>query len=146
MRRFFICFLLCLMPLRMWASAWMPMTESMAFSSAAQASMNHEGMNHEAMHLANLNCHETAKASAPQQEGAIDHAAHSGQDLVVDVAMQKDACHDGHCQFCGVCHQSASPVDLKFVALEVQGYPLPLSVLSLEAGVASPPLIKPPIS
>ena len=151
MRRFFICFLLCLMPLRMWASAWMPMTENTAFTSAVHASMNHEGMNHEGMNHASLThggvaCHEALQSSEPQEPGSMGLAAISDQDVAVDVSMQKEACHDGHCQFCGVCHQTASPVGPTFVVPVFQSHSLPLSVLRHPAGVASPPLIKPPSS
>ena len=151
MRRFFICFLLCLMPLRMWASAWMPMAENTAFATAVQASMNHEGMHHEGMNHASLThegvaCHEALQAIEPQESGSMGFAALADQDVAADVAMQKGACHDGHCQFCGVCHQTASPMGLTFVKPVFKSYPLPLSVLRYEAGVVSPPLIKPPIS
>lgn len=151
MRRIFICFLLCLMPLRMWASAWMPMTENTAFTSAVHASMkhegmNHEGMNHEGMHHANQSCHEALQASEPLEANTLGLAAQSDPNPATDVAMQKGACHDGHCQFCGVCHQTASPLGLTFVVPVFQSHPLPLSALRHPIGVASPPLIKPPIS
>ena len=141
MRRFFICFLLCLMPLRLWAGVWMPMAENFAFTSPVQASMSHEGMDHKGM-----TCHEGMETSEPLKAGSLDLAAESTGDLVTDVAMQKGACHDGHCQFCGVCHQTASPVVWTFTVSVSQSHPLPLSVLRHDAGVASPPLIKPPIS
>ncbi len=146
MRRIFICFLLCLMPLRMWASAWMPMTENTAFTSAVHASMNHEGMHHEGMNHANQSCHEALQASGPLEANTLGLAAQSVPNSATDVAMQKGACHDGHCQFCGVCHQTASPLGLTFVVPVFQSHPLPLSALRHPIGVASPPLIKPPIS
>ena len=146
MRRFFICFLLCLLPLRMWASAWMPMTENTAFTSAVHASMNHEGMNHEGMHPANQSCHEALQATELLEANTLGLVAQSDPNPATDVAMQKGACHDGHCQFCGVCHQTASPLGLTLVVPVFQSHPLPLSALRHPVGVASAPLIKPPIS
>ena len=122
------------------------MTENTAFTSAVQASMNHEGMNHEGMHPANNSCHEALQASEPLEANTLGLAAQSDPNTATDVSMQKEACHDGHCQFCGVCHQTASPVGLTFVVPVFQSHSLPLSVLRHPAGVASAPLIKPPIS
>lgn len=134
MRRFFICFLLCLMPLRLWAGAWMPMPESgsshlAVLSTAGQAQHNEVPVVHD--------CHEAM--SAPLSEALVQLALH-------DAAVQSVDCHDGHCQLCGVCHQGLSLTTWPLVLPGFQAHPLPVSASWVHRARTSAPLTKPPIS
>jgi hypothetical protein len=129
MRRFFLCFLLCLMPLRLWAGAWMTMPESSAHHLPTQvhaSAMPQAGLEAQAAH----DCHESM---APSQ--AVSDDAHPRAD-----------CHDATCQLCGVCHQSATLAWWPLVLPVFQSHPLPIGEARQPAGRATSPLIKPPIS
>lgn len=134
MRRLFLCFLLCLMPLRLWAGAWMmPMAVSLAHHTEAVVNQApHADVAHD--------CHDTLALAGSA------HEAHGTHDAVADAGVQKADCHDGACQLCGVCHQSASLMAVPLVLPVFQTHPLPGGGPQPHAAVVSSPLIKPPIS
>ena len=137
MRRFFLCFLLCLMPLRLWAGAWMPMPESgshllAVLSTAGSAQHNEMPVGH--------NCHEAM--ADPLTEDLAQISLH---DAGVQAADGHDG-HDGHCQLCGVCHQGLSLTSLHLVQPDILAHPLPLSASWVHRAHTSVPLTKPPIS
>ena len=134
MRRLFLCFLLCLMPLRLWAGAWMPMPESgsshlAVLSAAGPAQHSEVPVVHD--------CHEAM--SEPLPDDIAQLALH-------DSAVQAADCHDGHCQLCGVCHQGLSLTTRHLVQPGVQAHPLPVSASWVHRARTSAPLTKPPIS
>jgi len=131
MRRLFLCFLLCLVPLRLWAGVWMPMAQSVAHHPETTVSAS-PAPHAEAVH----DCHETMaeSGSAYQAQGW-----HDVQNATAD-------CHDGNCQLCGVCHQSLSLAAWPWRLPVVQAQPWPVAVLQAHAAMALSPLIKPPIS
>ena len=134
MRRLFLCFLLCLMPLRLWAGAWMPISDSGS------------------LHLAIL----TTASPAQHTEAHAEHDCHAvmaeplpethAQLALQDVPVQAADCHDEHCQLCGVCHQGLSLTAWPLVMPVFQAHPLPVSATWAHVARASAPLIKPPIS
>ena len=134
MRRFYLCFLLCLMPLRLWAGAWMPMPVSGSHHLAVLPTAN--SVQHTETHEAH-DCHEAM--AEPLTE------AHAQLSLN-DVAVQADDCHDGHCQLCGVCHQGLSLTSWPLVLPVFQAHPLPISTSWMHLARRSAPLTKPPIS
>ena len=132
MRRFFLCFLLCLMPLRLWAGVWMPTASSgshhaPALEHVSLAQSAEPGMAH--------NCHQAMTGSA--------HEAKAPTSL--DTVVQKADCQDGTCQLCSVCHQSASPVAWPVFLPVFQAHPLPVGASLAHVVRTSPPLTKPPI-
>lgn len=134
MRRFFLCFLLCLMPLRLWAAAWMPMPESgshhlAVLSTAGSVQHNEMPVGHD--------CHEAM--AEPLTEDLAQISLH-------DAGVQAADCHDGHCQLCGVCHQGLSLTSLHLVQPGVLAHPLPVSASWVHRARTSAPLTKPPIS
>jgi hypothetical protein len=134
MRRLFLCFLLCLMPLRLWAGAWMPMAHSgshgAAVSGTAIPTQHTEA-------IAAHDCHEAM--SEPVPETHAQFALH-------DVPVQAADCQDDHCQLCGVCHQGLSLTAWPLVMPVFQAHPLPVSATWAHMARMSAPLIKPPIS
>lgn len=135
MRRIFLCFLLCLMPLRLWAGAWMPTVEAVSNQAFAAMSVI-KGQPAEAH--ATHDCHETM--SVPTNEA---HAQPAG---MADASLENADCHDGNCQLCGVCHQSASLSAWPLLLSGFLAHPLPVSATGSHAARMSAPLIKPPIS
>lgn len=135
MRRLFLCFLLCLMPLRLWAGVWMPMAASFAHHTEAAVSAN-QAPHADAAH----DCHDTLALAGSA------HEAHGTHDAVADAALQKADCHDGTCQLCGVCHQSVSLTAWPQLVPVFQAHPQPGTESQPHAAMASSPLIKPPIS
>ena len=139
MRRLFFCFLLCLMPLRLWAGVWMPLaqnglhhtpipTPAAAVASGAQTTSAEVGHD----------CHE-----------AVTLASHEAQTHVTDLAdagEQKADCHDGTCQLCAVCHQTASLMHSASLVPVVQIHPQPIGAFVAPLAQPAQPLIKPPIS
>lgn len=131
MRRLFLCFLLCLMPLRLWAGVWMPVPDHAAhpasterYASLAQsADTPHE-------------CHE-ADGMHPAQQ--LLPAAH-------EAAVHQADCQEGTCQLCAVCHQSAGLAAWPLVVSVAQANPLPAGAFWAHAARTSSPLTKPPIS
>ena len=133
MRRLFLCFLLCLMPLRLWAGAWMPISESGSLHLAVMTTAS------PAQHtevLAAHDCHEAMSEPVPETHAQL--ALH-------DVAVQSADCHDDHCQLCGVCHQGLSLTAWPLVMPVFQAYPLPVSATWAHVARMSAPLTKPPI-
>jgi hypothetical protein len=131
MRRFFLCFLLCLMPLRLWAGAWMPTVEALSNQVFATTtdSTGQPGATHD--------CHQAM--SEPKNE------AHAQPASLADTSVENAECHDGTCQLCGVCHQSVS-LSVWALPLPVfQAHPLPISTTWAHVARMSAPLIKPPI-
>jgi hypothetical protein len=129
MRRFFLCFLLCLMPLRLWAGAWMPMAESSAHAVPTPThtmAVDHAVTEVNAAH----DCHQVDGAPV----------------MATTAAMPEADCHDASCQLCGVCHQSAGLAVWPAVLPVVQSYALPVGESHQPAGLAFSPPIKPPIS
>ena len=135
MRRLFLCFLLCLMPLRLWAGVWMPMAQS---GSHHAPSLAHVSLAQPAEVELGHDCHEAMAASV--------HEATAQTPSSLGTAVQKADCQDGTCQLCGVCHQSASPVAWPVFVPVFQAHPLPVGAPLAHVARTSPPLIKPPIS
>jgi hypothetical protein len=134
MRRLFLCFLLCLMPLRLWAGAWMPISESGApqlgaLTAASQVQHTEAFAAHD--------CHEAMAEPLPETHAQL--ALH-------DVPVQAADCHDDHCQLCGVCHQGLSLTAWPLVLPVFQAHPLPVSAAWAHVASTSAPLTKPPIS
>jgi hypothetical protein len=134
MRRLFLCFLLCLMPLRLWAGAWMPMSESGApqlgaLTAASQVQHTEAFAAHD--------CHEAMAEPLPETHAQL--ALH-------DVPVQAADCHDDHCQLCGVCHQGLSLTAWPLVLPVLQAHPLPVSASWVHLARTSALLTKPPIS
>lgn len=134
MRRLFLCFMLFLMPLRLWAGAWMPILES--GSHPLDAVTVAIPAQHTEMPVAH-DCHEAMAESLTQ-----DHAPLALHDAVI----QQADCHDGHCQLCGVCHQGLSLTAWPLVLPVLQAHPLPVSAFWVHMARTSAPLTKPPIS
>ena len=134
MRRLFLCFLLCLMPLRLWADAWMPISES---GSPHLAVMTTASPGQHTEVLAAHDCHEAMSEPVPETHAQL--ALH-------DVAVQAVDCHDEHCQLCGVCHQGLSLTAWPLVMPVFQAHPLPVSATWAHVARMSAPLTKPPIS
>jgi hypothetical protein len=134
MRRLFFCFLLCLMPLRLWAGAWMPISES---GSPQIAVLNTASLAQHTEALAVHDCHEAMAEPMPETHTQL--ALH-------DVPVQAADCHDGHCQLCGVCHQGLSLTAWPLVLPVFQAHLLPVSATWAHGARMSAPLIKPPIS
>jgi hypothetical protein len=130
------------MPLRLWAGAWMPMAESVVHPVQALVSVSQghpDGTSHD--------CHETSSVLTPAAQLAqFKQVTQLTHEAAVDACGQTTECHDGACQLCGVCHQSASPVTLAFALPGVQVHPLPGVTAQHRAATAQAPLIKPPIS
>jgi hypothetical protein len=133
MRRFFLCFLLCLMPLRLWAGAWMPMVQSgsqIPTMAALHHSMPPAAVDVAADAVVAHDCHEdTAQAPAAAEGGKA-----TGE------------CHEASCQLCGVCHQSANLAWWPWALPVFQSDALPVGESHQPAGQAFSPPIKPPIS
>ncbi|MEK7346806.1 MAG: hypothetical protein AAB176_14090 [Pseudomonadota bacterium] len=146
MRRLFLCFLLCLMPLRLLAGVWMPMAQGLAYpleapvsaSLASHADAGHAG--HEFMDMA------VAGSAHKMHEAHALHELHEVPNTAVDAAASKADCHDGGCQLCGVCHQSANLMVWPWGLAVVQAQPVPETVPQPQAAMVLSPLIKPPIS
>jgi hypothetical protein len=135
MRRVFLCFLLCLMPLRLWAGAWMPTVEALshpAFATPTDSTVQ-PGEAHATHHG-----HET-------QSEAMN-MAHAQPAWLTDASDGNADCHDGTCQLCGVCHQSLSLLVWALPLPVFQAHPLPISTMWAHVARMSAPLIKPPIS
>ena len=134
MRRLFLCFLLCLMPLRLWAGSWMltseiglPHLEVLTTASPDQ-------------HTEVIDAHDCHEVTAePLTETHAQIALH-------DMPVQSADCHDDHCQLCGVCHQGLSLTAWPLVMPVFQAHPLPVSATWAHVARMSAPLIKPPIS
>lgn len=138
MRRLFLCFLLCLMPLRLWAGAWMPVAESGAHHPSAVTVLSlAQHAPAEAVH----DCHDAMAAWVPDA-----HASHVQPAAQPDSGVQNADCHDGTCQLCGVCHQSASLTAWPLVLPVFQAHPLPVGASVAHLALTAPPLTKPPIS
>jgi hypothetical protein len=135
MRRLFLCFLLCLMPLRLWAGVWMPMAQS---GSHHAPTLAHVGLAQHDEAPAAHHCHEAMAQSAHQPQ--LQTLSSLGS------VVQKADCQDGTCQLCGVCHQSASPVTWPVFVPVFQAHPLPVGASLAHVARSSPPLTKPPIS
>jgi hypothetical protein len=134
MRRLFLCFLLCLMPLRLWAGAWMPMAQTGVHPAAVLATAS------PAQHtqaIASHDCHEATAEPLPQTHAQL--ALHA-------VPVQAADCHDGHCQLCSVCHQGLSLTAWPLVVPVFQAHLLPVSATWAHEARMSGPLTKPPIS
>ncbi len=138
MRRFFLCFLLCLMPLRLWAGVWMPMSESASHHPSAVTMVSSaQRAQADAVH----DCHEAMAVFVPEA-----HATHVQPAAQPYSDVQNAACHDGTCQLCGVCHQSASLAAWPLVLPVFQVHPLPVGASLAYLALTVPPLTKPPIS
>lgn len=134
MRRLFLCFLLCLMPLRLWAGAWMPMSEGSSHHlSVLDMGSSAQHTEVPAAHV----CHE-AMAEPLSQDHALLATLHDSK--------QPSDCHDGHCQLCGVCHQGLSLTAWPLMLPVFQAHPLPISASWMHLARTSAPLTKPPIS
>lgn len=132
MRRAFLCFLLFLMPLRLWAGVWMPMAPSTAHPAHAMVPVTaHAEV--EALH----NCHEA--------QALLVHNAHLPQPETPDSNGHKADCHDATCQLCGVCHQSANLAVWPAIAAVFQAHSQPVGATLAPVVRSAPPLIKPPI-
>jgi hypothetical protein len=135
MRRIFLCFLLFLMPLRLWAGAWMPTAEAVLHQAFATTT---DSTGQPAEAHATPDCHETMSVSTDEA-----HAQPAG---LADTSLANADCHDGKCQLCGVCHQSASLSAWPLLLPGFMAHPLPVSATGSHAARMSAPLIKPPIS
>jgi hypothetical protein len=134
MRRLFLCLLLCLMPLRLLAGAWMPMPVSASNHLAVLSTA--DSVQHAEVHEAH-DCHEGM--AEPLTETHASLSLHNAAD-------QPSDCHDGHCQLCGVCHQGLSLMSWPLVLPVFQAHPLPISTSWMHLARMSAPLTKPPIS
>jgi hypothetical protein len=134
MRRLFLCFLLCLMPLRLWAGAWMPFSESGSHPPAVLATVS--PAQHTEMPTAH-DCHGTVAQTLTEAQA---------QPALSNTAFQQTDCHDDHCQLCGVCHQGLSLTAWPSVMPVLLAHPLPVSVSRVHLARTSAPLTKPPIS
>ncbi|PUE52245.1 hypothetical protein B9Z45_13990 [Limnohabitans sp. 2KL-17] len=134
MRSLFLCFLLCLIPLRLWAGSWMPITASSSHHLPVLATVS--PAHHNEAHAAH-DCHEALVEPL--------HEAHA-QLALLDASVQQGDCHDGNCQLCGVCHQGLSLTQWPLVMPVFQAHPLPVGASLAHVVRSSPPLIKPPIS
>lgn len=153
MRRLFLCFLLCLMPLRLWAGVWMPVTPGVVAQPTAGVHL--DPAHHTPSH-ADHDCHEAVGAGVQRAFDAHDadagyaahaaHAAHGQATTPTDSGVHSADCHDGTCQLCGVCHQSASLTAWPVVLPVFQAHPVPVGVLWGHVARTPPPLTKPPIS
>ena len=141
MHRIFLCFLLCLMPLRLWAGAWMPVVQGGSHHAAVVTSVS---STQHAQADEGHDCHEAMAASAP--EAHATHAVHAQPTAQADPGGQNADCHDGTCQLCGVCHQSVSLTAWPLVLPVFQAHPLPVGASLAHLARTAPPLIKPPIS
>lgn len=83
-------------------------------------------------------------AQAPEAAVAVE--ADVGVDVDADLATAPADCHDGSCQLCGVCHQSASLTAMPLVLPVFPTHALPGAVPQLHAAGVASLLIKPPIS
>jgi hypothetical protein len=133
MRCLFLCFLWCLMPLRLWAGASMPMAHSGSHLAAVATASPAQHTKTPAAH----DCH--GAMAEPMPETHTQLALH-------DVPVQAADCHDGHCQLCGVCHQGLSLMSWPLVMPVFQAHPLPVSATWAHGARMSAPLMKPPIS
>jgi hypothetical protein len=134
MRRLFFCFLLCLMPFRLWAGAWMPISESSSPQLAVQTTAS-PAQHTEALAL--HSCHEAMADLLPETHAQLE---------LHNVPVQAADCHDDLCQLCGVCHQGLSLTAWPLVMPVFQAHPLPVSASWAHVASMSAPLIKPPIS
>jgi hypothetical protein len=132
MRRLVLCFLLFLMPLRLWAGVWMPMAPSALQAGLAQVAVTAH-LEVETLH----DCHEAQPVSL--------HDAYLPQPETLDLNGQKADCHDATCQLCGVCHQSANLAVWPVMGLVFQAHPQPVGATLVPIVRTAPPLIKPPI-
>jgi hypothetical protein len=130
MRRFVLCFLLCLMPLRLWAGVWMPMAQSASHHPAGSVQLAQAHSAHD--------CHEAVVEP-------MHHQAH-GQVAESESALQKADCHDGSCLLCSVCHQSASLAVWPLMLPVTQAQAWPVGALWMHVAHTPAPLTKPPIS
>ncbi len=156
------------MPLRLWAGVWMPMAQGAAHHPQTRVSATpapHAGAAHDchgaqvvggAEHAAH-SMHAVTEAQAflgtPQAHTALAHVAQAPEapvaveaDVDADLAIAPADCHDGSCQLCGVCHQSASLMAMPLVLPVFPTHALPGAVPQLHAAGVASLLIKPPIS
>ena len=141
MRRFVLCFLVCLLPLRLWAGAWMPMVQGLAPPQSAAvltSSAHHPAAQVDAEHH---DCHD-----APLAVQAMEAPAAADVLGALTGDVQHSDCHDGSCSLCGVCHQSAHVAVWPWVVSVPRSYSLPLGPPRQPAGQAFAPPLKPPIS
>jgi hypothetical protein len=75
----------------------------------------------------------------------ISHEDQSHAPVVADIGAQKADCHDGTCQLCGVCHQTASLMPWAFVLPVIQIHSQPIGAFVAPLAQHAQPLIKPPI-
>ena len=125
------------MPLRLWAGAWMPVAQSdshHSFEATALSSAHHAPA--DAAH----DCHEAMTAAVSEA-----HATHAYTAAQHDPGVQNADCHDGTCQLCGVCHQSASLTAWPLVLPVFQAHTLPVGAALTHVVRTAPPLTKPPI-
>ena len=134
MRRFFLYFLLCLMPLRLWAGAWMPSVQSGSHHLTVLAAVS-PAQPTEAP--ASHDCHEAMAEPLPETHAQL---------APLDAPAQQADCQDGNCKLCGVCHQGLSLTTWPLVLPVFQAHPLPVSAAWVHLARASAPLTKPPIS
>lgn len=150
MRRFVLCLLLCLMPMRLWAGAWMPTVQGLEHpqpTAVLTSSAHHPAALMDAGHPAALvggehhGCHDTPLVvQAMESLVATEVFGALGED------SQHSDCHDGTCQWCGVCHQSAHVAVWPWFLPVHPSYSLPLGPLRQSAGQAFALPLKPPIS
>jgi hypothetical protein len=143
MRRLFLCFLLCLLPLRLWAGVWMPMAEGVVHHTETTASQSTHASHADACH----NGHDAQALAGSAHEVHISHGAPDAvADTDADAVASQAVCHDGTCQLCGVCHQGVSLTVWPQWMPVFQTHPQPGLEPQPQAGMARSPLIKPPIS
>lgn len=132
MRRLFLCFLLCLMPLRLWAGVWMPVESGASHHNLESANLAHQteiGADH--------GCHEVM--------AALTHDDNAQLSSTAQTTGQKAEGHDATCQLCGVCHQSANLAVWHAMAPVFQVHQQPVGAILTPIVRTPPPLIKPPI-
>lgn len=147
MRRLFLCFLLCLMPLRLWAgvgmliapNGWHPTPTPNPTSASTPISVAVESTGAQtAPAQSGHDCHEAVTLASHE---APTHTTH-----VADHGPQTADCHDGSCQLCGVCHQTASLMTWVLGVPLIQIHPQPIGAFVAPLAQPAQPLIKPPIS
>ena len=121
------------MPLRLWAGVWMPMAQNASHHGPDSVNVTQQ-TKADAAH----DCHEAMAESA--------HGANAQPHTALDTNMQQADCHDGTCQLCGVCHQSASLPAWPLLIAVSQLHSVPVCVSLTHVALTAPPLTKPPIS
>lgn len=128
MRTLWLCLLIALMPLRLWAGSAMLVEHAAAPVGATVQAL-----------AADHPCH------TPPALAQVPHALHIDHAHAPDGASQPDTKHLS-CTACDLCHTVAHPLVTAWLALQVAPQPPPAHRAAAPANARLAPAFKPPIA